>query len=185
MRAATWFRRLLAALWLVPGAAFAQGDGMLDYDLPPLSDWTYFSDQVMGGVSQGGARIEGPAGARYLRLTGDVSTENRGGFIQVRAELDQPFPKEAQGVIVELRGNGEGYFIHLRTRGTILPWQYYQAPIPSGAEWQEVRVPFSAFERSGALLRAVPRPETVTSLAAVAYGRDHSADLSFRWIGIY
>jgi hypothetical protein len=127
----------------------------------------------------------GPADARYLRLTGSVSTENRGGFIQVRADLEQPFPADTRGVVVEVRGNGERYFLHLRTRGTVLPWQYYQAAIPSGPEWQQVRVPFSAFERSGALLRAVPRPETVTSLATVAYGRDHTADLSFRWIGIY
>ncbi|MFO7757120.1 MAG: CIA30 family protein [Roseovarius sp.] len=175
----------LVLLWLACGPVLAQEGAMRDYPTPPLEKWRYFSDQVMGGVSQGGARIEGPADARYLRLTGEVSTENRGGFLQVRGDLEQPLPEEAQGVVIELRGNGEGYFLHLRTRGTVLPWQYYQAPIPSGSDWQRVRVPFSAFERSGALLRAVPRPETVTSLAAVAYGRDHSADLSFRWVGIY
>jgi len=172
-------------LWLLSGPVLAQEGAMLDYTPPPPENWRYFSDQVMGGVSEGGARAVGPADARFLRLTGNVSTENRGGFIQVRADLEQRFPADATGVVVETRGNGERYFLHLRTRGTVLPWQYYQAPIPSGPEWQEVRVPFSAFERSGALLRAVPRPETVTSLAAVAYGRDHSADLSFRWIGLY
>jgi len=178
-------RLWLVLLWLLTGPVLAQEGAMLDYTPPPPDKWQYFSDQVMGGVSEGGARIEGPADERYLRLTGTVSTQNRGGFIQVRAKLDQPFPEEARGVVVETRGNGEGYFIHLRTRGTVLPWQYYQAPIPSGPEWQRLRVPFSAFERSGALLRAVPRSETVTSLAAVAYGRDHTADLAFRWIGIY
>lgn len=175
----------LLLLWLACGPVLAQGGAMLDYTTPPLEKWRYFSDRVMGGVSQGGARVEGPADARYLRLTGEVSTENRGGFIQVRGDLEQPLPGEAEGVVVDVRGNGEGYFLHLRTRGTILPWQYYQAPIASGPDWQRVRVPFSTFERSGTLLRAVPRPEAVTSLAAVAYGRDHSADLFFRWIGIY
>lgn len=178
-------RGWLVLLWLVCGPVLAQEGAMQDYTTPPPEKWQYFSDQVMGGVSQGGASAKGPADALYLHLTGEVSTENRGGFIQVRADLDQPFPEEAHGVVVEVRGNGEGYFVHLRTRGTVLPWQYYQAPIPSGADWQEVRVPFSDFERSGRLLRAIPRPETVTSVAAVAYGRDHSADLSFRWIGIY
>jgi hypothetical protein len=178
-------RAWLGLIWLLSGPVLAQEGAMLDYTPPPPEKWQYFSDQVMGGVSEGGARAEGPEGARYLRLTGDVSTENRGGFIQVRVKLDQPFPEAAQGVVVDLRGNGEGYFVHLRTRGTLLPWQYYQASVPSGPDWQRVRVPFSAFERSGALLRAVPRPEMVTSLAAVAYGRDHRADLEFRWIGIY
>ena len=179
------FNALLACLVCFMPDPSRAGPRIGDYAPPPLGNYRFFSDQVMGGVSEGGARIEGPADARYLRLTGEVSTKNRGGFIQLRAKLDQPLPEEARGVVVELRGNGEGYFIHLRTRGTVLPWQYYQAPIPSGPEWQRVRVPFSAFAPSGALLRAVPRPETVTSLAAVAYGRDHTADLSFRWVGLY
>jgi len=158
---------------------------LLAYQLPPLGQWSYLSDQVMGGVSEGQAQIEGPDGAQYLHLTGRVSTENRGGFLQVRVALERPLPKGAQGVVVETRGNGEGYFIHLRTQGTVLPWQYYQAPIASGANWQVIRVPFSAFKPSGAILRDEPRPEGVTSLGAVAYGRDYQADLSFRWIGVY
>ncbi|MGX0975569.1 hypothetical protein ACSSVY_001271 [Roseovarius sp. MBR-51] len=179
-------KRILAVLiWLMAGPGVAQEDGMLDYTPPPADSWRYFSDQVMGGVSTGRAEVQGPEGARYVRLTGEVSTANRGGFIQVRGELETPLPEGAQGVVVRVRGNGEGYFIHLRTRGTMLPWQYYQAPIPSGLAWQEVRVPFTAFRASGAMLRDVPRAETVKSLAAVAYGRDHQADLSFQWIGIY
>ncbi|MEQ8902707.1 MAG: hypothetical protein RID11_17175 [Roseovarius sp.] len=53
------------------------------------------------------------------------------------------------------------------------------------SDWQELRVPFTAFVPSGALLRDTPDPASVTSLAAVAYGRDHQADLSFRWVGVY
>ena len=158
---------------------------MLDYTPPDARAWTYLSDQVMGGVSEGQAGIAGPASAQYLRLTGDVSTKNRGGFIQVRATLEQPLPAGAKGVIIATRGNGEGYFVHLRTKGTVLPWQYYQAAIPSGPDWQEIRLPFSAFKPSGRMLRNELRAERVTSLGAVAYGRDHVADLSFRWIGVY
>lgn len=175
----------MALLWLLAGPGVAQEVGMFDYTPPPADGWRYFSDQVMGGVSTGRAEIKGPADARYVRLTGEVSTANRGGFIQVRGDLEAPLPEGAQGVVVRVKGNGEGYFIHLRTRGTVLPWQYYQAPVPSGPDWQEVRVPFEAFRASGAMLRDVPRAEAVKSLAAVAYGRDHEADLSFQWIGIY
>jgi hypothetical protein len=152
-----------------------------DYSPPPLGAWRYLSDQVMGGVSEGGARIEGD----HLRLTGEVSTKNRGGFIQSRVALDTPFPADAQGVVIRVRGNGERYFVHLRTTGTLLPWQYYQAAFDTTAEWQDLRLPFSAFRSSGALLRGTPRPETVTSLGFVAYGRDHQADLSAEWLGIY
>jgi hypothetical protein len=35
------------------------------------------------------------------------------------------------------------------------------------------------------MLRDVPRAGDIKSLAAVAYGRDHEADLSFLWVGVY
>ena len=155
------------------------------YTPPPLSEYRFFTDQVMGGVSTGEARVTGADGARHLRLTGTVSTENRGGFIQARVDLDAPFPAKARGVVIRVRGNGQRYFVHLRTRGTVLPWQYYQAGFETTGEWRTVRLPFEEFMASGALLRDTPRPETVTSLAAVAYGRDHAADLSFQWLGLY
>jgi len=155
------------------------------YAPPPLESYRFFTDQVMGGVSTGEARVVSAEGARHLVLTGSVSTENRGGFIQARVDIDVPFPDRAQGVVIRVRGNGQRYFVHLRTRGTILPWQYYQAGFETTGDWQDLRIPFEAFVPSGSLLRDRPRPGTVTSLAAVAYGRDHEADLSFQWLGLY
>ncbi len=173
---------VLSLLW--PIITFAEAPVM---QLPVVdqSRWQYFSDQVMGGVSEGQARLETVEGAPALRLTGDVSTANRGGFIQARFDLDTPPPADAQGVVISVRGNGQRYFIHLRTRGTVLPWQYYQAGFDAGAQWQEVRLPFAAFERSGGLLRETPAPRTIRSLGLVAYGRDHEADVSLRAAGFY
>lgn len=170
---------LLASL----GAAMANAGRAMarDYIAEPESPWRYVSDQVMGGVSEGGASASGGA----IRLSGTVSTRNRGGFIQVRTDIVTPLPPDARGVLVEARGNGERYFVHLRTRGTALPWQYYQAGFDVGADWRETRLPFGAFRPSGQLLRATPRPETVTSIGLVAYGRDHEADLEVRRLAIY
>ena len=46
-----------------------------------------------------------------------------------RLGLDLPdaVPSDATGVRLVVRGNAERYFVHLRTTGTVLPWQYYQA----------------------------------------------------------
>jgi hypothetical protein len=153
--------------------------------LIPDTGWTYVSDQVMGGVSEGRARIETRDGQPVLHLTGQVSTANRGGFIQARVTLDSPPPATSKGVTLRVRGNGEGYFIHLRTSGTVLPWQYYQAPFPTTSDWVDLRIPFNAFKASGNLLRDAIRPESIRSLGIVAYGRDHSADLQVMWAGFY
>lgn len=153
--------------------------------MTPDARWTYVSDQVMGGVSTGSAQIEMADDASFLRLTGQVSTANRGGFIQARITLDSPPPDTAQGVLIRTRGNGEGYFIHLRTGGTLLPWQYYQAPFATTPDWAEVRIPFDAFKPSGALLRDSLRPTSIRSIGIVAYGRDHLADVSVAEVGFY
>ena len=149
--------------------------------MTPATDleWTYLADTVMGGVSQGQATVSDGA----VRLTGTVSTANRGGFIQARTSLPDGLPATATALRLRVRGNGQQYFIHLRTTGTRLPWQYYQAGFTAGSDWAEVTLPLSAFVPSGRMMRAVPNPEDVRSIGLVAYGRDHQADVSLAAIG--
>lgn len=181
----TQLRKLLLSIVLTfPVLANAE-DAMIQFSLSDQSRWDYFSDQVMGGVSQGRASFEQVAGQPVLRLTGKVSTANRGGFIQARTKLDEALPADTRGVILNVRGNDQTYFVHLRTSGTILPWQYYQAPFEVTQDWQEVRLPFETFVASGGFLRETPVSKAVRSLAIVAFGRDHDADLSIRAVGFY
>lgn len=156
--------------------------GLEDFAMTPASDlrWEYLADTVMGGVSQGEARME--AGA--LRLTGQVSTANRGGFIQARTEMQAGLPPAASGLRLRVKGNGERYFVHLRTTRTILPWQYYQQAFATGPDWAEVTLPLADFVASGRMMAGRIRPEDVRSIGIVAYGRDHVADLSLAALGV-
>ncbi|QFT94040.1 Complex I intermediate-associated protein 30 (CIA30) [Roseovarius sp. THAF9] len=154
----------------------------------PLNEpgrWTYVGDTVMGGVSEGAARVETQSGQPVLRLTGQVSTANNGGFIQTRTKLDTAPSADAYGVVIEARGNDQRYFVHLRTTGTSLPWQYYQAAFDVTSDWREYRLPFEAFKPSGNLLRAVPDADSIRSVGIVAFGRNHQADISVRLVGFY
>ncbi len=161
----------------------ATGAGLMTGQMTAAGEleWSYLADTVMGGVSTGQARMEGGA----LRLTGTVSTANNGGFIQSRTAFEDGLPAGAQGLLIRVRGNGQRYFIHLRTRSTRLPWQYYQAGFDTGAGWQDIRLPFDAFERSGGMLPSRPAPDSVRSVGLVAYGRDHEADVSLAALGVY
>ena len=178
-------RKLILAFALISPAIVNAEDAMIEFSLSDQSRWDYFSDQVMGGISEGRATFAQVDGQPVLRLTGKVSTANRGGFIQARAKLDAPLPVTAQGVILNVRGNDQTYFVHLRTSGTILPWQFYQASFDVSDTWQEVRIPFNEFTSSGRLLRKTPSVSAVRSLAVAAFGRDHEADLTVRAIGFY
>ncbi|MBV2358719.1 CIA30 family protein [Thalassococcus sp. CAU 1522] len=145
---------------------------MIDDFTGTAKPWRFFTDQVMGGVSTGQARITDGA----LHLTGDVSTANNGGFVQARLE-GLALPEDATGLTITARGDGQVYYIHLRTTGTRLPWQYYQAAFTAPRDWADITLPLAAFRPSGSLLRATPRAQDIRSVALVAYGRDHAADV--------
>jgi hypothetical protein len=183
---------LIAALVIAGAPASADTETRLleeaaiaDLRMTPDSRWRFFTDQVMGGVSTGGVTFAQEDGTPFARMTGRVSTANRGGFIQMRLDLSTPPPEGTTGIRLVVRGNDQRYFVHLRTGDTVLPWQYYQAGFEVTEGWTEIRLPFEAFAPSGALLRRVPRPASLTSVAIVAYGRDHDARIDVRVVGLY
>jgi len=158
---------------------------MDDFSGKPEARWEFLTDQVMGGVSTGRMSFETIDGRPVAHLSGTVSTANRGGFIQFRTALKEPLADNVSGVEITVKGNGEPYFVHLRTSGTILPWQYYQAEFQTTGEWQTIRLPFSAFKPSGTFLRETPKPSAVRSVGIVAFGKDYQADLWVQAVGFY
>jgi hypothetical protein len=142
----------------------------------PAADaaWRFIADTVMGGVSTGEMQFEDGA----LRLTGAVSTANNGGFIQARTELPDGFPADTTALRLRVRGNGARYFIHLRTTTAGRPWHYFQGGFDTGPDWAEVTLPFATFRPAGRMPVATFRPGDIRSMGLVAFGRDHSADVS-------
>ena len=114
--------------------------------------WQFVSDGVMGGLSTGKLTFEKEGEVNFARLTGDVTTENNGGFIQFRANVS--FDKTGdqgqmiKGVRLTGRGNGAKYFIHFRTSDNRRPSDYYSAEFQTGLEWNSIDLPFSKFKRS-------------------------------------
>ena len=108
--------------------------------------WRAFTDQVMGGVSTQSVGRETVEGEPALRLRGEVRLDNNGGFVQVALDLGGPRDASAfEGLRLRVRGNGERYAVHLRSRDTRLPWQYYEAAFTAGPQWSEVELPFDDF----------------------------------------
>ena len=145
------------------------------------NNWAYLADTVMGGVSQGTANFSDGA----LRLTGQVSTKNNGGFIQVRTRVD---PTEAQGKVgikIKVKGNGEVYYLHIRNASARLPWHYYTASFETNDKWNEVLIPFDKFEKSATLMPRKLKSDTIKTIGLVAYGKDHSADVSVSNLEFY
>jgi hypothetical protein len=178
-------RNGVAAGLLIAGAAAAEGEVFEPFDAGAETRWEYIADGVMGGVSYGTASIETVEDRRVLRLQGTVSTANNGGFIQARRKLPAALPEGTQGLSMEVRGNDERYYLFIRTKEMMRPWFYYSAAFGAPADWSSVEVPLAAFERSHAHLAEQVDPGEVISLGIVAYGRDHTADLSVGPIALY
>ncbi|TVR64693.1 MAG: hypothetical protein EA422_05980 [Gemmatimonadales bacterium] len=132
----------------VPGERII--DDFSEVDRSTAGAWRFLGDRVMGGVSQGSATVGEVAGRRALRLTGRVSLERGGGFIQVVRPLgrDDGRPMDAsawRGIGATVRGDPGSYFLHLRTVDTRAPWQHYSVPLPVDGTWRSVELMWSEF----------------------------------------
>ena len=151
--------------------------------------WQFVSDGVMGGLSTGKLTFEKEGEVNFGRLTGEVTTENNGGFIQFRANVS--FDKTVnqgrmiKGVRLIGRGNGAKYFIHFRTSDNRRPSDYYSAEFQTGLEWDSVDLPFSKFKRRRFDNSILLSAEKIQSMGVVAYGREHTADVSISKIEFY
>lgn len=173
---------LLAGL-SVPGHAEMQV--FEDFGSDAAQRWDYVSDTVMGGVSKGEAVMATIDGEPGMRLTGDVSTEYNGGFIQIRRLIPNGLPTGTTGLEMEVRGNGESYYVFLRTTETTRQWFFYNVEFSAGTNWETVRIPIDDFTRSHAHLSEKIDPAEVISIHLAAYGKDYEADLMVREIRLF
>ncbi|MEO1745207.1 MAG: CIA30 family protein [Pseudomonadota bacterium] len=150
------------------------------------SRWSYVADTVMGGVSRGQAVFgrDDQANVGFIQLTGKVSTDNNGGFIQVRRALADGLPANTKSLRLTVRGNGETYYVFLRSRFGTRPWHSYRQEFATGAQWTDITLPIADFYPSREELPETIGPSDVTAMGLVAYGRELDADLSIARITV-
>jgi hypothetical protein len=100
--------------------------------------WRGVSDRVMGGISDVAVSREMLDRRRCLRLTGKVSLENRGGFVQMALDLAQRGgtlnASAFSGLVMLVKGNSERYSVHLPTPDAEQPWQSYRSEFAAGRQ---------------------------------------------------
>ncbi len=161
-----------------------RSSGTLRSTLGP--EWRLFTDTVMGGVSTGDVDLHTHRGKGCLRMRGDVSTRNNGGFVQIALAPggDKAFDaSKYAGVELTVSGNNERYNLHLRTAGLWLPWQSYRADFVAEADWRTVRIPFADLEPYKTTRKF--RADRLERIGLVAIGRDFKAELCLASIRFY
>ena len=168
---------------IITNKSFA--DSILKDNFRDSSEWKFISDNVMGGLSSGSIEYEAKEGTSSAYLSGNVTTENNGGFIQVRRNLKNIDLSKAKYIKIIAKGNNQKYFLHLRTSGTILPWQYYQISFEVKEKYKEYVLPINEFKKSGSFQPSSVNPKSISSVAVVAYGRDHKAAIHVKEISFH
>ena len=130
--------------------------------------------------------VEKVDGVMCYRMTGDVSTKNNGGFIQIRAKLNpEIYSKEYDGVYVKVYGNKKKYNLHLRTGLTLAPWQYYSYTFSTSKNWTEIKAPFEQFKKSNFYQPKSILGQNIKSVGLVAGFDDFKSDICLSEIGFY
>ncbi|AQQ71544.1 Peptide methionine sulfoxide reductase MsrA [Limihaloglobus sulfuriphilus] len=149
--------------------------------------WEFISDDVMGGLSTGRMQMSRDADEASLKMTGRVSLENNGGFIQVRrkiAEKGRYFDASGfAGVRIRVKGDGHDYAVHLRSRATWLPWQYYEAKFKTTGQWQTVELAFEKFEPY--FLKSRLNTAKLKTIAIVAIKEAFEPEIEIKEISFY
>lgn len=156
----------------------------LDRPAPEASigtDWSLVSDRVMGGVSSANMRRENVAGRPAIVLSGEVSLENDGGFVQIALDLAPGGgvvdASGWTGIEIDACGNGESYNLHLRTADVARPWQSYRHEFTATAEWRTHRFAFA--DASPHRIEAPFDPSRLRRIGIVAIGRAFAA-----WVAV-
>ena len=184
----------LISLFIIPGVlnTVSASDLIIDdrtsgaYRSNLGTEWQLITDQVMGGISKGELTLDNHKARNCLRMRGNVTTENNGGFVQIALPLSEQNDFDAtdySGVELEVAGNNEAYNIHIRTSGLWFPWQSYRFTFQATAEWKTLRFPFAEIKPYKTNKRF--QQHRLKRIGLVGIGRDFQADLCVASVKLY
>jgi hypothetical protein len=160
------------------------GDG--EYVAQGLS-WRGFSDRVMGGVSDAAFGRDVIAGRRCVRLTGTVTRDSGGGFIQMALYLGERrrgFDGSAwSGIECEVFGNDEDYNLHVRTSDCGWFDDSYRATFRAPPRWTTLRFPWASLHPNS--VRAPLDPARLERIALLGWMREFEADIALATLSLY
>lgn len=116
--------------------------GLFRFHPENAGEWHAINDGVMGGVSEGSARI---TSSGTLLFRGTVSLENGGGFASIRSLPRELATAGAAALRIAVRGDGKRYKLNLKTDEAFDGVQYQAAFVAPAGEWITLRLPFVQF----------------------------------------
>ena len=169
-----------------------KGEDMILYDFSNQErhnddlSWRFFTDGVMGGLSRGKVKKDNIHGIQCYKMSGDVTTENNGGFIQIRLDLNPKIEiNKYEGLYLKIYGNNQKYFLHIRTGLTLAPWQYYSHSFIANNKWTTIKTNLKDFKRSNFYQPKKLNNQKIKTIGLVAGFDNYKADICLAEIGLF
>jgi len=103
--------------------------------------WMTVNDTVMGGISSSSVQID--PDSHLLSFSGEVSTENNGGFASTRSQWVGYDLRGYDGILMRVLGDGNTYRFRIRTAKTGPQIAYTALFKTEDDGWQEIFIPFA------------------------------------------
>ena len=143
--------------------------------------WRPITDQVMGGIS----KLVTSHNDGVFTMTGEVSTENNGGFVRLSNRIDIT-NNDFKGIKFQAKGNNESYEVHVTLKGLKMPpWSYFSKSFDVINEWQEYRIDFKDLKASSGFSAASMKASNIRDISIAGYGRNFNVDLKIKDISLY
>jgi len=154
--------------------------GLSSQPLNDPDDWRGITDQVMGGVSD--LYIMHSDGVFFM--TGNVSTDNNGGFVRLSNRVDIN-SNDFTGIKFKAKGNTETYEIHVTLKGLkIPPWSYFSQSFEVNNDWQEHEIFFKDLKRSSGFSASLMKAKNIRDISIAGFGRDFEVELAIKDISL-
>ncbi len=149
--------------------------------------WQPINDQVMGGLSSSGFRLDA---AGWAVFEGTVSLQNNGGFASVRANTRALARAGAAGYLLHVLGDGKRYKFNLRTDDTLDGLTYQASFQPPAGVWTDITVLVAGMTPTyrGQLVPRAPRlqPERIRQVGwMIAHGQAGPFALGIRSVTVF
>ena len=139
--------RMLTLPLLILMGSFAMAEDkqrpLFDFSKPDaLEAWQTVNDGVMGGVSEGKARITKD---KTLEFFGNLSLENNGGFASTRTRPGKLDLSQYEALLFKVRGDGRTYYFNIHVPTEQIAFSYRAKFATEKDKWQEIRIPLKDF----------------------------------------
>ena len=139
----------------------------------------------MGGISNAALSSSSIAGKNCIRLSGNVTRESNGGFIQMALYFkpNDMDGSDYKGIELLVYGNNEDYNLHVRTSDCGWYDESYRMTFFAEPRWQRIQVPWEAFEPSS--IKDPLNSARLQRIAVLGWMREFEADIALSEMSLY